>query len=79
MVNEAGFKELVWEDVTAATLEWFQAMKASRAARPADAPPPLGLNLIMGATTAEKIGNLRRNLEEDRVRVIQGVFQLTVS
>jgi len=73
-ISNAGFKELVWKDVSAPSLEWFLAMIAASQARPADAPPPLGLNVIMGGTTPEKIKNLKLNLEEDRVRVIMGVF-----
>ena len=74
-IIEAGFKELEWKDVSAPSLEWFLAMIAASQARPADAPPPLGLNVIMGSTTPEKIKNLKLNLEEDRVRVIMGVFE----
>jgi len=73
-IIDAGFQELEWKDVSAPSLEWFLAMIAASQARPADAPPPLGLNVIMGGTTPEKIKNLKRNLEEDRVRVIMGVF-----
>lgn len=74
-ITEAGFEEVVWKDVSSPSLEWFLAMIAASQARPADAPPPLGLNVIMGATTPEKIKNLKRNLEEDRVRVIMSVFK----
>lgn len=69
-----GFKEITWKDVTVSSLEWFLAMMAASKARPADTPPPLGLNVLIGGTTVEKIKNLKRNLEEDRVRVVQGVF-----
>lgn len=74
-IVNAGFKVVKWEDVSAPSLEWFLAMMAASQARPADAPPPLGLNVIMGSTTPEKIKNLKRNLEEDRVRVVMGVFE----
>jgi SAM-dependent methyltransferase len=75
-IAEAGFDEMVWKDVSAPSLEWFLAMVASSQARPAGAPPPLGLNVIMGGTTPEKVKNLKRNLEEDRVRVVMGVFEV---
>jgi hypothetical protein len=45
--------------------------------RPADAPSPLGLNLLMGATTATKVKNMMMNMQEDRIKVIQGVMLLT--
>jgi len=43
--------------------------------RPADAPPPLGLNLLMGADTPIKAANVVRNLEEERIAVVQGVYE----
>ena len=76
MLSAAGFRKLLWRDVTAPSLKWFQEMMASSAQRPADAPPPLGLNLIMGGTTREKVANITRNLAEDRIRVVQGVLEL---
>jgi len=76
MLSEIGFKEKVWKDVTSISLEWFRNMIASMSARPTDAPPLLGLNLLMGKTTKDKVNNLTRNLAEDRVRVIQGVFEV---
>jgi SAM-dependent methyltransferase len=76
MLGEVGFMELQWRDLTSPSLEWFRGLIASMAARPSDAPPPLGLNLLMGKTAAEKATNVVRNLEEDRIRVVQGVFLL---
>lgn len=75
MLDKAGFEELTWRDVTAPTVDWFRAMAAAVAARPADTPPPLGLHLLMGSNAAEKVANLRRNLEEERSRVVQGVLR----
>lgn len=74
MLKDLGFNELVWKDVSKISLEWFLRMVAAMAARPKD-KPPLGLNLIMGKTTPEKAKNLIRNLQEDRVRVVQGVLK----
>jgi len=75
MLHQLKFKELQWKDATSVSLKWFRNLVASRSAKPAGTPPPLGLNLLMGKSTAEKGKNLVRNLEEDRVRVVQGVFQ----
>lgn len=74
MFRDSGFTELVWKDVSKISLEWFQGMIAAMAAMPKD-KPALGLNLLMGKTTPEKAKNLTRNLEEDRVRVVQGVLK----
>ena len=35
-------------------------------------PPPLGFHLLMGKTAKEKLLNQARNLEENRVTVVQG-------
>lgn len=76
MMEKTGFKALEWRDVSASSLKWAQQLIANMGNRPADGPPPLGLNLLMGATTAEKAKNTMCNLEEDRIRVIQGVLVL---
>ncbi len=70
-VEEAGFSIGERNDVTAESLAWIQDMMAKMAARPAGSPPPLGLNLIMGDTAAQKLQNVARNLQENRIRVLQ--------
>jgi ubiquinone/menaquinone biosynthesis C-methylase UbiE len=76
MLNDAGFEELNWRDVTANSLEWFQRLSASKTSRTTNKGPRLGLSLLMGKSAPEKSKNLFRNLEEDRVRVVQGVMRL---
>lgn len=44
------------------------------AARPADAPPPLEPNLLMGPETPTKMKNVVRNLEEERIAVVRGAL-----
>lgn len=75
MVLDQGFEEVTWRDVTAPSLEWFRGMVESMQSRPADAPPPLGLNLLMGEDAPTKSKNVVRCLEEDRIAVVQGVFE----
>lgn len=70
-----GFDEAAWRDVTGPSLEWFRDVVESMQSRPADAPPPLGLNLLMGTETPIKAANVVRNLEEERIAVVQGVFE----
>ena len=74
MLREAGFEELLWRDVTEKSLEWFRGVVAAIKPRKDDAPR-LGLNLLMGKTAADKSKNIIRNLKEDRIRVVQGVFR----
>lgn len=62
-----GFEALHWLDVTALARDFF--------ARAAGAPPrPLGLQLLMGDSTREKLGNVLANLEADRLRVVRAVL-----
>jgi len=75
-LGRIGFKELVYRDVSAMSLEWFRGLIAAMAPRSKDASRSPGLKLLMGSTAAEKSKNLERNLEEDRIRVIQGVFEI---
>ena len=75
-LEEAGFKTVEWQDVTVPSLSWNQALVSDMVQRPASAPPPLGLNLLMGASTAMKMKNMMKNMQEDRIRVIQGVLAL---
>jgi MPBQ/MSBQ methyltransferase len=68
LLRQTGFRELAWVDATAPALEWFRAWTAP------SAPAPLGLHLLLGPDFRDKGRNQERNLEEQRIAVIQGVF-----
>jgi SAM-dependent methyltransferase len=68
-----GFRERAWRDVSAPSLEWFRRRR--EAARAAAAPPPLGIHLLLGADFGAMFDNQVRNLEEDRIAVIQAVWE----
>lgn len=74
-VTAADFEERTWRDVSSESLEWFRDVVAALRSRPADAPPALGINLLMGAETPSKVTNVVRSLEEERIRVVMGVFE----
>jgi SAM-dependent methyltransferase len=67
-LEEAGFKPVVWRDDTQAALEWFQSVKA--------APPPgaLNLDLVIGPDFPIILGNLARNIGENRLGVLSAVL-----
>lgn len=67
-----GFKELVWNDLTQHSFDWFRAM-IERAKREG---PPLGFNVFVQDNVQQKAANIIRNLEEDRITVVQAVFEL---
>ena len=71
LIAQAGFRELAWEDSSRPALEWFQ----QRAAAVADSAPPLGLHLLLGETFRPAFQNQIRNLAEDRIAVIEAVFE----
>jgi SAM-dependent methyltransferase len=69
LLGAVGFEELTWADVSAPAVAWFR----ERLARAVAAPPPLGLHLLLGEDFGVMFANQARNLEEDRIRVIQAV------
>jgi hypothetical protein len=72
LIAKSGFHELVWEDTTSISLEWFR--ERSAASKVAGAPS-VGLHLLLGNTFAEAFANNLRNLEESRAVIIEGVFE----
>jgi ubiquinone/menaquinone biosynthesis C-methylase UbiE len=68
LLKSLKYKISFWEDKTEISAEAFQKsvenIKRSGL-------PPLGLHLLMGENTIEKIKNMARNLMEDRVTVLQ--------
>lgn len=76
LLEAAGFKSIIWNDNSPAALAWYREVTENMRSRPADAPPPVGLNLLMGENFPQKFRNLGQNLEEDRIRVVQAVLEL---
>jgi SAM-dependent methyltransferase len=69
-IRDAGFRERIWVDVTALSLAWVEA----RLAAAASGPPPPGLHLVIGENMQAAFGNLRRGLAEQRLQVVEAVF-----
>lgn len=67
MVEASEWTITHWEDLTPEALEWF----TTRAEAP-PSPSPVGLHLLM-PNMRTKVENLRRNLAEDRVRLVRCV------
>lgn len=72
--ESAGLLVRTWEDLTAISAEWFRGMLRNLRDRPAGAPPPLGIHLVMGPDAMTKADNLVRNLDQDRVRVVRATL-----
>lgn len=70
LIEDAGFTVESWTDSTEAGRAAMRRLDDRVRAAPA---PPLGGALLHGADFAARTHNLRRNLDEDRVRLIEAV------
>lgn len=66
-LEQAGFKAVLWHDDTQKTLDWFKAAMAG-------SPTALSLGAVMGPDFPLVIGNLARNLRENRLGVLSAVL-----
>lgn len=72
LISNCGLKEVVWNDVSDAALRsWMQRL----ALVAKEGQSPLGTHILMGADAGAKAQNVRRNLEEERVTVVQAVLE----
>ena len=70
LLAQAGFAIANWVDTTEAARGWF-ARTAERTQR--EGAPALSLALVLGAEFPAMIANLRRNLDEGRLAIVQAV------
>ncbi len=74
LLTERGFEAVAWKDLTKHSAEMFHGL-IERANQ--TEPPPLGLNIFISDSLPQKTANVLRNLEENRISVIQAVFKLS--
>ena len=67
---EAGFSVTDWQDVTADSADWFEAMFAKAAAGQAS---KLNLSVLLGERFPEMARNVHRSLVESRIKVVMAV------
>lgn len=73
LLSDTGFKEIVWKDLSQHSTGWFKAMLSA----PVQANRPrLGFNVFIADNVPQKAANIVRNLEEGRIVVVQGVFEV---
>jgi len=72
LIAGAGFEEVAWQDQTELSLGWFRERLAAAAA--AGGPPALGVHLMLGPAAGTMLGNVKRNLEEGRARIIMAAW-----
>jgi len=72
MLEAAGFAVRVWEDNSEVAIAEAERERAT--ARDTGARPPLGVHLVVGDSFREKMRNSRRNMLENRTRLINAVL-----
>ncbi|WP_210204615.1 class I SAM-dependent methyltransferase [Microvirga sp. 17 mud 1-3] len=70
LLEQAGFEVEHWQDTTAAGRDWFIGMDRCLQE---NGPPPVSFVLLMGSEFKEMAANQRRNLEENRIALIETV------
>ena len=70
-VLAAGLKQRHWRDLTEESKAWSEKAVAAQNA----GKGPSGPALILGPSFAEMVANLRRSLFEDRITIVQAVFE----
>lgn len=73
MLNHLGFTEVETKDQTQLALKFLQSLFAKIKA---DGPPKIGLNVLMGDATKDKLGNILKGIEEDVIQLESGMFSL---
>jgi ubiquinone/menaquinone biosynthesis C-methylase UbiE len=71
VLSGIGLVQVRWEDKTEASVAFFHSVLEHVRT---EGWMPVGLHLLMGDDAAVKFSNVLRNLEEDRVRVVQAVM-----
>jgi MPBQ/MSBQ methyltransferase len=76
LLEGTGFEIVGWRDTTPAGRDWF--IEISRRIRESGLPP-LGHGLLLGPEFARMAENQRRNLEENRIALIEAVCRKAAS
>ena len=72
LLAEAGFEIAGWRDTSELGRDWFREVSARLSE---GGPPPLGFHLLLGEGFAEMADNQRRNLEENRIALIEAICE----
>jgi SAM-dependent methyltransferase len=73
LIETAGFRTVHWVDETASARDWYDKRLQNAVA----GLPPLGIHLLLGDDMVAMSHNQIRNLNENRIAIVQAVFQKT--
>jgi ubiquinone/menaquinone biosynthesis C-methylase UbiE len=71
LIESAGFSALSWNDETASARSWYDKRLQAASAE----LPPLGVHLLLGEDLLAMSQNQIRNLNENRIAIVQSVFE----
>ncbi|MDQ2785455.1 MAG: methyltransferase domain-containing protein [Chloroflexota bacterium] len=74
LLADSGFRVVEWVDERETIIAALQRQASITAL---NGPPPLGIQLLMGSEFPRMLENVGRNLQENRLTIIQGVFEWT--
>jgi SAM-dependent methyltransferase len=74
VLRARGLTPLEWRDTSAISLAWFHERQAAMRQQ-SGPPPPLGIHLLLGADMPVMFANLVRSLTEDRLAIVEGVWE----
>ena len=74
LLADIGFREVEWVDEREKIVAALQRQISIMAL---NGPPPLGIQLLVGTEFPGMLANVGRNLQENRLTIIQGVFERT--
>lgn len=72
LLADTGFREVAWVDERETIVA---ALRRQVSIMAVNGPPPLGIQLLMGPQFPAMLQNVARNLEEDRLTIVQAVFK----
>jgi ubiquinone/menaquinone biosynthesis C-methylase UbiE len=72
LLASIGFEVVLWRDVTEAGRSWFRRLAEKVGG---EGLPPLGLHLVLGPDFPAMAKNQARNLEENRVTLVEAVLR----
>ncbi len=74
LLANTGFRQLAWNDASDWSLAWFQD-RLSRQQDAGTVANSLGLQLLLGSDFNTMARNQILNLQEQRIRIVEGVFE----
>ena len=70
-VKRVGFSEVFWQDISQNALDWFEMQKAKNVR---ENQPILNQKIVYGENLLAMVRNIKKNIQEDRIRVVEYIL-----